>query len=141
MASLSLSAAKAYRKSRWIDTWRGEKEVDIGRYLLSPEAAGDLMDIWKYMGVEVVPRLPTESLLRFAELEFLCGSPSMGHRRKDLSVHHLRSFAAYSCLIVYRRTTKPLQIVSILHGRRDVERILDERPSSASFVALLEISL
>jgi hypothetical protein len=30
-------------------------------------------------------------------------------------------------LIVYRPETKPLQIASILHGRRDVEQILKGR--------------
>ena len=44
-----------------------KKKVDMSRYILSPEADGDLIDIWKYMRVEVVPRLPTELLLRFAE--------------------------------------------------------------------------
>jgi len=31
-------------------------------------------------------------------------------------------------LIVYKPDTKPLQIVSLLHGRRDVEKILKDRP-------------
>ena len=33
-------------------------------------------------------------------------------------------FPVYSYLIVYRPEAKPLQIVSILDGRRDVEQIL-----------------
>jgi len=33
----------------------------------------------------------------------------------------------YSYLIVYRPESRPLEIVSILHGRRDVARILTER--------------
>ena len=33
----------------------------------------------------------------------------------------------YSYLIVYRAETMPLQIVSILHGRRDVEQLLRDR--------------
>jgi|SRR5882762_659257 len=33
----------------------------------------------------------------------------------------------YSYLIVYRSETMPLQIVSILHGRRDVEQLLRDR--------------
>lgn len=36
-------------------------------------------------------------------------------------------FPVYSYLIVYRPNTKPLQVVSILHGRRDVEQILRGR--------------
>jgi len=39
----------------------------------------------------------------------------------------VKFFPVYSYLIVYRPETKPLQVVSILHGRRNVERILKER--------------
>jgi len=34
----------------------------------------------------------------------------------------------YSYLIVYRPETDPMQVVAILHGRRDIERLLRERP-------------
>lgn len=98
------------------------------RYVLSPEAADDLVEIWNYVGsqsrAEIADRVVAE--IR-AKIGLLCNSPGIGHRRKDLSEHDLRYFAAYSYLIVYRPTTKPLEIVSILHGRRDVERILDDR--------------
>jgi len=39
----------------------------------------------------------------------------------------VKFFSVYSYLIVYRPEMKPLQIVSILHGRRDVEQILKGR--------------
>jgi len=41
----------------------------------------------------------------------------------------VRFFPLYSYLIVYRPETKPLQVVAILHGRRDVVAILKKRPS------------
>jgi plasmid stabilization system protein ParE len=100
----------------------------MNRYILSPEAAGDLFDIWDYIEsqsrAEIADRVVSEIRAR---IEFLSGSPSVGHRRKDLSHHDLRFFASYSYLIVYRPNTNPLQIVSILHGRRDVEQILNDR--------------
>jgi plasmid stabilization system protein ParE len=58
---------------------------------------------------------------------FLAGTPAAGHRRKDLTDENVRFFPVYSYLIVYRPEMKPLQIVSILHGRRDVEQILKGR--------------
>jgi len=39
----------------------------------------------------------------------------------------VKFFPVYSYLIVYRPETKPLQVVSILHGRRDVGKVLEER--------------
>jgi antitoxin ParD1/3/4 len=53
--------------------------------------------------------------------------PGAGHWRKDLTDESVRFFAVYSYLIVYRPETKPLQVVAILHGSRDVERILSKR--------------
>jgi antitoxin ParD1/3/4/toxin ParE1/3/4 len=39
----------------------------------------------------------------------------------------VKFFPVYSYLIVYRPETSPLQIVSILHGRRDLEQLLKDR--------------
>ena len=57
----------------------------------------------------------------------LAKSPGIGHWRKDLTDEPVKFFPVYSYLIVYRPETKPLQVVAILHGYRDVERILTER--------------
>jgi hypothetical protein len=39
----------------------------------------------------------------------------------------VKFFPVYSYLIVYRPMTKPLQIASILHGRRDLLQLLKDR--------------
>jgi plasmid stabilization system protein ParE len=57
----------------------------------------------------------------------LASTPGGGHWRRDLTDESVRFFAVYSYLIVYRPETKPLQIVAILHGSRDVEGILANR--------------
>jgi antitoxin ParD1/3/4/toxin ParE1/3/4 len=67
-----------------------------------------------------------ESVIR-NRIAFLSGSPGAGHWRKDLTDETVKFFPVYSYLIVYRPETKPLQVVSILHGRRDVGKVLEER--------------
>jgi plasmid stabilization system protein ParE len=98
------------------------------RYVLAPEAALDLVQIWRYIkkesGVEMADRV--ETVIR-EKMAFLAQMPGAGHQRKNLTDHDVRFFLVYSYLIVYRPYTKPLQIVSVLHGRRDVERILRNR--------------
>ncbi len=100
------------------------------RFVLSPEAADDLVAIWRYIrhqgSIEVADRV--ESVIR-ERIVFLARHPGAGHSRKDLSSLPVRFFPVYSYLIVYRPKTKPLQIVAILHGRRDVGRVLQKRPS------------
>jgi toxin ParE1/3/4 len=98
------------------------------RYVLARHAALDLVDIWRYIkeqtGVAVADRV--ESAIR-ERIVFLAGTPSAGHHRKDLTDQDVKFFPVYSYLIVYRPHTKPLQIASILHGRRDVEQVLKGR--------------
>jgi len=39
----------------------------------------------------------------------------------------VKFFPVYSYLIVYRPDTKPLHVIAILQGRRDVQQVLKER--------------
>ena len=61
-------------------------------------------------------------------IAFLAENPNAGHWRKDLTSEAGRFFPVYSYLIVYRPAATPLQVVAVLHGRRDVEKILRKRP-------------
>jgi antitoxin ParD1/3/4/toxin ParE1/3/4 len=98
------------------------------RYVLAPEAAHDLVEIWRYLkdkaSVEIAERV--ERAIR-ERMVFLARTPGAGHWRRDLTEEPVKFFAVYSYLIVYRPETKPLQVAAILHGHRDVERLLTER--------------
>src|SRR5687768_13385917 len=98
------------------------------RYVLAPEAALDLVQIWRYIKknatLEMADRV--ESVIR-EKIVYLAASPVGGHWRKDLTDERVKFFPIYSYLIVYRPETKPLQVVAILHGRRDVEQLLKDR--------------
>jgi hypothetical protein len=59
-----------------------------------------------------------ESVIR-EKIVFLAGRPGAGHWREDLTDAAVRFFPIFSYLIVYRPETTPLQIIAILHGRRD----------------------
>ncbi|MGB7282989.1 MAG: type II toxin-antitoxin system RelE/ParE family toxin [Candidatus Acidiferrum sp.] len=97
-------------------------------YILAPEAALDLVQIWRYIreksSVELADHVESVILDKVA---FLAGNPGAGHWRKNLTDEAVRFFPVYSYLIVYRPDTTPLQVVSILHGRRDVEEISKDR--------------
>jgi antitoxin ParD1/3/4/toxin ParE1/3/4 len=47
----------------------------------------------------------------------------LGHRRDDLTTEPLRFWCVYSYLIAYRPDTKPLQIIRIVHGARELGRL------------------
>jgi toxin ParE1/3/4 len=98
------------------------------RYGLSPEAALDLAEIWHYLKTQssltVADRV--ESVIR-DQIALLAKSPGVGHWRKDLTNEAVKFFPVYSYLVVYRPDTKPLHVVAILHGRRDIGQILTDR--------------
>jgi plasmid stabilization system protein ParE len=98
------------------------------RYVLAPEAALDLVQIWRYIkknaSLQMADRV--ESVIR-EKCVYLAGTPGGGHWRKDLTDESVKFFSIYSYLIVYRPETTPLQIVAILHGRRDVEQLFKDR--------------
>jgi plasmid stabilization system protein ParE len=98
------------------------------RYVLAPEATLDLVQIWRYIKKNVSLQMAdrVESVIR-DKIVYLAERPGRGHWRKDLTNEPVKFFSIYSYLIVYRPETSPLQVVAILHGRRDVEELLKDR--------------
>lgn len=97
------------------------------RFVLAPEAAEDLVAIWRFIknraSVQIADRVEAEIRKR---IFFLTKNPQAGHWRTDLTSERVRFFAVYSYLVVYQPESRPLQVVAILHGNLDVEhRLLD----------------
>lgn len=94
-------------------------------YLLTPAADADLDEIWLYVADSsgAVPADALEDELHTA-MHRLGESPGIGHLRHDLAEEALRFWAVHKFLIVYRPETRPIQIVRVLHGARDVQAIL-----------------
>jgi toxin ParE1/3/4 len=98
------------------------------RYVLAPEAALDLFQIWRYIKKESSEEIAdrVEAAIR-GQMASLAKNPGIGHSRKDLTDEAVKFFPVYSYLIVYRPETKPLHVVAILEGRRNAERVLTGR--------------
>jgi toxin ParE1/3/4 len=67
------------------------------RYVLAPEAALDLVQIWRYLkeqsSVEIADRV--ESVIR-DKIVFLAGNPGAGHWRRNLTDEAVKFFPVYS---------------------------------------------
>jgi plasmid stabilization system protein ParE len=98
------------------------------RYILAPQAARDLVQIWRYIKKESSQETAdrVESVIR-GKFAYLADFPQGGHWRRDLTTAEVRFLASYSYLIVYRPDATPLEIVAILHAHRDVAKILPKR--------------
>jgi plasmid stabilization system protein ParE len=97
-------------------------------YVLAPEAATDLFQIWQYLRVEASRQVAdrVEALIRNT-IALLAKNPGIGHFRRDLTDEPVKFYAVYSWLVVYRPKTEPLQVISVLHAGRDVSKILTGR--------------
>jgi len=99
----------------------------VNAYVVAPDAEGDLRQIWRYLlgeaGLAVANRIQTELVDAFQALADL---PGKGHRRPDLTSRDVLFFSVYQYMIVYRRA-ETVEIVAVLHGKRDVKRLIKTR--------------
>jgi plasmid stabilization system protein ParE len=96
-------------------------------FLLTPDAEDDLRAIVDYIAHDS----PQNAVKVFdkihAAVRKLASFPGMGHRRDDIADEALRVWPVYSFLIFYRPQTRPLEVVRILHGARDIASVLGRR--------------
>ena len=96
------------------------------RFVLTRAAKVDLADIAHHIRSES----PAAALRVVGELRKaihrLAGSPHLGHLREDLADEPLRFWPVYSYLIIYDPQSRPIQVLRILHGARDVRALMDE---------------
>ncbi len=97
---------------------------------LTPTALNDLEDIWTYIAADSVS---AASRVESAILE-ACGSvarhPLLGSKRAEITPLPVRFWVVTrypNFILVYRPETKPLQIIAVLHGKRDIKRLMEER--------------
>jgi len=87
-------------------------------FLLTPEAKKDLQDILS----EIAQDSPAtaERLRRefFSALQRLGQSPGIGHYHEELLSKKYRFWNFYSYVVAYAWQTKPIRIISIVHGAR-----------------------
>lgn len=97
------------------------------KILLTDLAVQDLQEIKDYIArdnrsaARRVVREMKAAMHRLAEM------PGTGHARSDLTDEDVLFWPIYSYLIVYRPETKPLEIVTVISGHRDVGALLERR--------------
>ena len=96
----------------------------MSRVVFAKTARTDLVEIWKYLQ----PRSPHSAGRVVDEIESairkLAEMPGMGHTRADVPDAQYRFWRVYSYIIVYRHARKTLHVVRIVHGARDLRRLL-----------------
>lgn len=76
-----------------------------------------------YIAEESVRAARKVRLQIFDACQLLAENPGIGHRREDLTEEPVLFWPVGSYLIIYDPDTKPVGIVRVLHGARDVPRL------------------
>jgi plasmid stabilization system protein ParE len=99
----------------------------MSRYILAPVAQKDLINIRDHYLEEAGPRIARQMLLEFVTaFRKLARDPGIGHKRQDLvDDRPVLFWAVRDYLIVYKAQSKPLEIVTIIHGSRDISAVLE----------------
>lgn len=95
------------------------------RYILAPQAKDDLSEINRYLLREAGVRVAQSTIIKFKNtFIFLSRNPDAGHLREDLTDLPVKFWQVFSYLIIYNPATKPIEIVRIIHGSRNINAIL-----------------
>jgi antitoxin ParD1/3/4 len=92
----------------------------MNSYLLTPRAKIDIFKIWSYIAEQAI----------YAACSSIARDPMHGHLRQNLTSRPLRfwtltRYPNYS--VAYRPDSTPVEIVAVIHGRRDISRLLRRR--------------
>ncbi len=95
------------------------------RYRVTPAATADLEGITAFLARQCPPEITLRVLMRVrAEIKRAARNPGIGRARTDLADETLRVWSAHSYLILYRPGTRPVEIVRVIHGARDLARAM-----------------
>jgi len=99
-------------------------------YVLTPLARADIFDIWSYIADGSGEAADRVEGAIYDACAFVVESPMRGHARPGLTTRSLRfwTLTRYpNYAIVYRPETTPLEIIAVMHGKRNIRRILKQR--------------
>jgi plasmid stabilization system protein ParE len=99
-------------------------------FQLTPQATEDLDAIWWFIAEDNRNAADRVELEIVATCRRLAKHPLMGTKRQDITPLAVRFWTVTkfpNYVIVYRPETVPLQVVAVLHGKRDLKEVLERR--------------
>src|ERR1039457_1479990 len=98
-------------------------------YALTPLAKADVFAVWSYIADDNEDAANRVEQAIYGAGAFVAEAPLRGHSRPDLTTRSLRFWTLIrypNYTIVYRPETAPLQVVAVLHGKRNIRRMRSE---------------
>jgi plasmid stabilization system protein ParE len=99
-------------------------------FQFTPKATEDLDAIWWFIAEENRDAADRVELEIVATCGRLAKHPRIGTKRQDITALPVRFWTVTkfpNYVIVYRPDTAPLQVVAVLHGKRDLKEVPERR--------------
>jgi plasmid stabilization system protein ParE len=93
-------------------------------YVLSADAERDLDHIWDFIAEDNLDMAERWIEKLFDAFDSLARNPGLGHKREDLTPHPVSFWPVGSYLIIYRASRRPIEIVAVTQGSRDIPAFL-----------------
>jgi plasmid stabilization system protein ParE len=98
-------------------------------FQLTPSALDNLSDIWNYIAEDNVGAANRVESAILSACHSLARHPIIGSKRTDITHLPVRFWTVTkfpNYIVVYRPETMPLQVIAVLHGKRNIKAILKE---------------
>jgi plasmid stabilization system protein ParE len=95
----------------------------VKRFEISRRAFKDLQEISEFIAKDSIDAAGQVIGDFYEAFHGLVRMPGMGHKRQDLTLREVLFWRVHSYLVIYTNSS-PLRIVRVIHGRRDVRKLL-----------------
>jgi plasmid stabilization system protein ParE len=99
----------------------------VTKYILSEDANRDLDGIWDYIAEDNIDAADQWIEKLFAAFEAIANTPGIGHKREDLTSYPVLFWPVGAYLIIYRASSRLIEIVAVTQGSRDIPAFLHSR--------------
>lgn len=89
-------------------------------FVLTPQAKADLQEILLDIAADSPDTAERLRVEMYHGLQGLGRSPGIGHYREDLLDRRYRFWNFYSYVVAYAWKRKPIQVIAVIYGRRDL---------------------
>jgi plasmid stabilization system protein ParE len=99
-------------------------------FQLTPQALSDLDEIWNHIAKDSMSAANRVESAILTACTNLAKNPLLGAKRIEISALPVRFWTVSrfpNFMAVYRPETKPLQIVSLLHGTRIIKTVIGDK--------------
>lgn len=98
-------------------------------FQLTPQALDEISEIWDYIAEDSMSAANRVESAILSACYSLSRHPLIGAKRTEITSLPVRFWTVTrfpNFIVVYRPDTKPLQVVAVLHGKRDLKAFFEK---------------